>query len=736
MNRPSLPRLPRPQFTLETGLQALRPSNNQIYRTVVLVWITLSIISVILSVITWYQLREALRTSREAVAIRNTADAVLQSMLDAETAQRGFSLTGQDTFLEPLQRAEAALPLEFEELRSLVRNNPSLVRPVLELRVQCVRMMAHHRDVIAQRRRSGANPVVDSAAQLRGKVLMDQIRRKVGEVASVRSPLTSAEARAARGKLLRAVLTSIVAGAMGLGAGFFALYLAEVSARHQVREGELLRAKLQAERESREKSAFLANMSHEIRTPMNAIMGFSELLSTELQDPQQRRHLHSIQTSAASLLQLINDILDMSKVEVGLLELRPEPTNPRELCDFLLTVFSEGAASRGVKLGCTIADDLPASLLLDRVRLRQILVNLVGNAVKFTDRGRIDTRITWEKQSATPDHITLLIEVRDTGVGIPREKLEVIFKPFVQAGAHRDKEKSGTGLGLAIVHRLVGLMGGSVTAASVLGQGSAFHLRFPDIPVSLRRPLPESPDAGEAVDFDQLQASRILVADDNETNCQLVAGMFAGSRHRLSFGSDGQEAVAKTHTFQPDVILMDIRMPHMDGGQALTEIRKIWKYKLLPIIAVTASGLTDDETQLRQRFSGYLRKPFTQRQLFDVLARFLPRAGFPSQPAEVVKDEPVPEALSRGGHPAPELAARLREIKAGEWVEVRNGMAISDARGFARRLELLARDTHCEPLRSYAEALAHYADTYSVDALEKHVQQFPALIQKVERSGL
>src|SRR6185295_252325 len=179
-------------------------------------------------------------------------------------------------------------------------------------------------------------------------------------------------------------------------------------------------------------------MSHEIRTPMNAILGFSELLETDLKETRHHQYLKSIRASSASLLQLINDILDMSKVEAGVMELHPEPTDAREICEFLRTVFAEPAARKGVKFECKAAEDLPHALLVDRLRLRQILVNLVGNAVKFTDRGNIYTRILWEKQP-TSSHITLLIEVQDTGVGIPQDKLEAIFKPFVQAGAHRDK---------------------------------------------------------------------------------------------------------------------------------------------------------------------------------------------------------------------------------------------------------------------------------------------------------
>ena len=347
---------------------------------------------------------------------------------------------------------------------------------------------------------------------------------------------------------------------------------------------------MQAEHSNQEKTVFLANMSHEIRTPMNAILGFSELLQGDLREPKHRQYLQSIRSSADSLLLLINDILDMSKIEAGVMELHPEPTDLREICDFVHTLFSEPAAKKELKLECHVVENFPHALLIDRIRLRQILINLVGNAVKFTDKGGVEVRVTWEKQQ-TSSHITLVIEVQDTGVGIPQDRLDAIFKPFVQAGAHREKEKQGTGLGLSIVKRLTEIMGGTVTVASVMEQGSAFHLRFPNVPISARLPASEKSSPTGEVDFNELRPATLLVVDDNDTNCELIAGMFAGSHHRLVFGSSGEEAVAKARELKPDVLLLDVRMPGMDGDEALAEIRKMPGLEFLPVIAVTASNL-------------------------------------------------------------------------------------------------------------------------------------------------
>jgi CheY-like chemotaxis protein len=380
-----------------------------------------------------------------------------------------------------------------------------------------------------------------------------------------------------------------------------------------------------------------------------------------------------------------------------------------------------------VKLECSVARDLPHALLLDRIRLRQVLVNLVGNAVKFTDKGNIFVRVLWEKQDSS-SHITLLIEVQDTGVGIPQDKLEAIFKPFVQAGTDREKEKSGTGLGLAIVKRLSEKMGGTVTAASVIGQGSAFSLRFPDVAISARLPEGEKLERGEPADFNDLRPATLLVVDDNETNCLLVAGMFTGSHHRLLFAANGSEAVTKTQDAKPDVILLDIRMPGMDGREALAAIRSIPGAELTPVIAVTASSLMGEERELKERFSGYVRKPFSKRELFDELAHFLP-----PQTTSAQTSQSAPTSLLV--HPPSELIAELRRLERDEWPAIRDSLAVNETKAFAGALDDMGQRWDCQPLLVYAQTLLRHAENYSIVEMEKHVREFNNLVQRLEQSS-
>jgi signal transduction histidine kinase/DNA-binding NarL/FixJ family response regulator len=712
----------------------IRQPGNQFYKTVVVVWITLSVASVVLAAITWWQLASRLATTRKAVAIRQGLDEVFTLLLDTETSERGYVITGDKKFLDPLNEGKTNLPARFDHLMELTHDNPFLLKGVTDLRVQAGVFVNSLNEVIKARDRG-----FDKAAQMiaagDGRKLMDLIRQQVAELGRMRADLVSDDGIAARTQLLRASLTSLVAGVLGVGAGLLAFWLSRLTIIHQQRERDLVEAKLQAEHSNQEKSVFLANMSHEIRTPMNAILGFSEVLQGELHETKHRQYLQFIRTSANSLLLLINDILDMSKIEAGMMELHPEPTDPREICDFIRTLFSEPAAKKSLRLDCHIAEDLPRALLIDRIRLRQILVNLAGNAVKFTDHGGIDVRILWEKPE-TGSHVTLVIEIQDTGVGIPRDKLDAIFKPFVQAGAHRDKEKQGTGLGLSIVKRLTETMGGTVTVASVPGQGSAFHLRFPNVPISMRLPTSGKPRLNGEVDFNDLRPATLLIVDDNDANCQLLAGMFGGSHHRLVFGSTGEEAVVRAREIKPDVVLLDVRMPGMGGREALTEIRKTAGLELLPVIAVTASSLTDEESSLKEQFSGYVRKPFSKSELFDELAEFLPRhseANVPPGGSVKTDAEFLPAA---SGPTPPELPARLRQLLIDPWPSIRDSVAVNESKSFARGLEDLGRRWRCQPLIQYAQAVLHDAENYAVTDLEKHLGEFAALVEQLDKDTL
>jgi signal transduction histidine kinase/CheY-like chemotaxis protein len=698
--------------------------NKNVYNVVVVIWLTLSMGSMVLAAVAWAQLEHLMNVARQNAAIKDNLRLVLNGLLDAETGARGYVITGNKNFLQPFNESVTNLPVCFDALAQAAQGESSFTDQLDALHTEAQIALDWQVRVIAARDRGFAR-AMDLISTGDGKSIMDGVRRQIADLTKIYLEKRAQLREGVSTQLFRASLMSLGAGILGLGAGIYAFRLSRVTLKHQQRERDLTAAKLAAEHNNEKKNIFLANMSHEIRTPMNAILGFSELLRDELSEPAQRQYAQAILISANSLLTLINDVLDVSKIEAGVMVLRPEPTDPREICDLVHALFAETAAKKGIKLQCQVTAETPRSLLVDRVRLRQILMNVVGNAVKFTDAGSVETRVSTVRQ---PDssRVTLVIEVQDTGTGIPPDKLGAIFKPFAQAGAHRDKENQGSGLGLAIVKRLVELMGGTVTVASIPGQGSAFHLRFPDIPISARLASSARKQSIVEADFDDLRAATFLVVDDNVLNCQLIAGMFAGTHHRLAFASTGEEALAKVREIKPEIILLDNRLPGISGQEALLEIRKIAGLELVPIIAVTASALLEGEVSLKDQFSGYVRKPFTRGELFKELSEFLP-----AQPVVEQSTEP-PSGIT--GPVAPELVACLRKLLKHPWPVIRDSVGINESRDFASNLSELGGRWRCPALVRYAQTILNDVEKYAVMDLENHLAQFAALVEQLEQA--
>ncbi|MBU0996209.1 MAG: response regulator [Proteobacteria bacterium] len=489
-----------------------------------------------------------------------------------------------------------------------------------------------------------------------------------------------------------------------------------------------------AEATTRIKSEFIASMSHEIRTPMNAILGFAELLEKQIKDPQQKQHLSVIATSGKMLLALINDILDLSKIEAGKFEIHPEPCQPRAIMDEIKQSFSKKMEEKQIDFIMDVGSSLPKTLLLDGIRLRQVLLNLTGNAVKFTDKGHVKLTLNMRPAAEKSNLVDLIFRVSDTGIGIPEDQQELIFQPFTQQKGQQISRYGGTGLGLTITRKLVQLMNGELHVESNPAQGSLFTVILKDIsPIKKEITMPVQKHLD--MNLIRFNPCSILIADDNPNNRLLLKEYLNHTPLTIIEAENGEQAIELARDHHPALILMDMKMPGMDGFEATRHIKKDTRLSAIPVIALTASVMSDIAAKAKACGSdGLLFKPVSQESVINELSRFLSHVSDKKTDTAEQKIQPGPFLSEKD---MTEIKGRLPELKneldkALEiWGTIQDGIAFSKIKQFAADIIQIGNTYRIEGMTFWAESLFQSASQFNVEDVPEKLKCFPEMVHEI-----
>lgn len=499
-----------------------------------------------------------------------------------------------------------------------------------------------------------------------------------------------------------------------------------VSERKQY-ERQLTEERDKANQANKAKSEFLANMSHEIRTPMNAILGFSEALYHKLESPHHRKMVKSILSSGNLLLSLLNDILDLSKIEAGMLDISHQSVDLINIIKEIKLLFLSKAEKKNIEINLHYPENFPSLLMLDEIRIKQVIFNLVGNAIKFTHAGQVNIKLAFRCDVEPCGQ--LRIDVEDTGIGIPESQQEIIFETFRQQSGQSNRLYEGAGLGLTISKRLVEKMFGNISVKSDVEKGSVFTVLLPSSYVESNEVVSDNTTTEDLnIVFDPAQ---ILVVDDVSSNVEAVESLLENSGIAVATAENGEIALEVLKHTPISLVLLDIRMPVMNGYQFAKKMKEDPAYRNIPVIAYTASVFSTDHERDSSNFDGYLFKPVNKISLFKELKKYLSYKSTNktvSQSSQEVTLESLPEDVVQK---LPEIYDWILLNLFPKWESIKDQLILFKIEEFASEIKQQADYYKFDYLSRYADKLQDELDMVDLESLKESLSEFPDIVDKI-----